>query len=610
MAETASTSTSSETPTSSPAVPTPPSSEPTRFQWTELRNGRAKATYDANPGLKERTDEIAKYLKDEVTPRIMDWEAKGGNKETSRSNYIDAVIYPEIDEKYNIRGDVMGYIIADFKKALPVMLKNFIREAKKDLPTTTTATARDDPSPTNKNPAPRKRSKTALDVFKADHRSNISATAKTKTEGVERKPKDGKELSAFNAVAQEQFEALEEDSKAELGKKAAEMNAKMSEESTADDIQRNQEDLGAVLDKLLRQQIGTGRKQSGEVCFLLRYAFKRPDGTIKFYKLCVTSNRKDTLEGNAGGPEFKDWMVIVEEAEEAPGTSGSSGHDDDEFSMDFSPGVAKAAAASMETAGGEEVAPPLVPADNTTSVVAPVAPTNNITPVTAPIVVAPPVGPADNTTLVAPLAPTNDITPVTTMPVVVAALVAPVGNVTPIAAPLAPTNDITPVTTTPPATTPIIVAAPVVPVGNVTAIAAPADPPAPKRKGRPPKSKPAKPPVKETTNRKRKAENADKDAPPKKKANTATVPTPATRSTRSRPDVAGLKLAEDVLKVPKELKTGRKIGKHFYVLGSKLPSGHTWVSTPEDPFEITEEEVPILKEKKAIILFEYIILTR
>ncbi|KAF7334785.1 hypothetical protein MSAN_02365100 [Mycena sanguinolenta] len=75
-------------------------------------------------------------------------------------------------------------------------------------------------------------------------------------------------------------------------------------------IKRNWANLSS---SFLRKQIGDGSKQAGDVCFFVRYAMKRPDGTVKFKRLSMTKklgqkHRFDAEEDDHSAV-FKTWAL-------------------------------------------------------------------------------------------------------------------------------------------------------------------------------------------------------------------------------------------------------------------------------------------------------------
>ncbi|KAJ6535040.1 hypothetical protein B0H19DRAFT_1271700 [Mycena capillaripes] len=309
----------------------------------------------SHPGLYARKKKIFEYIKTVCMPLLFTWEATKSNAATeklARKDWILQTVYPMVDEKFDISGPD-GFKIADFTQSLVKQMNNQFREMSKSAtqlgaPVPSAATEVNRPPLTVKvTELPRQRKKTALDVFKKEHKIGIRTALATKEEGQkggdeegekasavgdeegdgdgdekrdgeggeggdgeDGKKGKGKSLARWNAVAAKLFEACNADTKAELEGKAADLNAELSQDLTESSLTENQDNLGNWLHTQLTRKIGHGPKQAGDVVFFLRYSMLRADGSLKHMRLSVnkTSNTKTRFEDEEEqGALYKGW---------------------------------------------------------------------------------------------------------------------------------------------------------------------------------------------------------------------------------------------------------------------------------------------------------------
>ncbi|KAJ7922747.1 hypothetical protein B0H13DRAFT_2317219 [Mycena leptocephala] len=283
-----------------------------RHIWSFVRANKKNRQ---DPELAKRSDEITKYLCDVCYPQIAQWEASKGDKDKrTRKDYIEQMIYPDIDEKFDISGP-NGFKIQDFQDTIVQSFKNWIRveRNKGQLPDPAPAVHdADEPAVlVHSGPAPRVRRKTAKDMFRKENKDEISRVAKAENKGAKREVHDGLELTTFGRLLEERWAACSETEKERLEEKARAHNEGLKI-TTEETLAKNQEYLNNHVYDALRRLIGFGPKQAGKCCFFVRTVCVQPDGTIKFRRISIYEGKtkgdfKPVDDGEVTA--FKDWAT-------------------------------------------------------------------------------------------------------------------------------------------------------------------------------------------------------------------------------------------------------------------------------------------------------------
>ncbi|KAJ7710938.1 hypothetical protein B0H17DRAFT_1173664 [Mycena rosella] len=344
---------------------TPPSPTPTASPApdTSVNDDTERPCYNISKKLKNKSDPrrilavaIFKDIQQVHAPAVFQWEQDP--TPVTRKEYVMSVIWPALDFKFAISGPD-GFKVADFQMELK----------KHGLP---------DPIVDDT----RKRTKNPRDIFVAEKHLEITKAAEPLLEGKDRTHNDGLGLKAFQETATKMFDSLDAKELAALGERAAKVN----EDVPDDDIETNQSELSVVVQKALRKTMGDGPGKAGDVCFFVRYAFKRPsDGAVVYKRISVlkpSDKRRFANAQDEEGPEFKAWALsVLLSPEEVPlfvpqapavvlapeqGAQNSAQAAEtvapvgDSETPDFSPALVKAATAQPppRTSNGDGGAPP------------------------------------------------------------------------------------------------------------------------------------------------------------------------------------------------------------------------------------------------------------
>ncbi|KAF7293452.1 hypothetical protein MIND_01122700 [Mycena indigotica] len=303
--------------------------EDSRPLYTIIR--KTKGTTDSERRLRERADTIFNYVKSTSFTQVVEWENAGSKhpnpaitKKMDHKDYIDTVIYPDLDCRFEISGP-NGFRISNFLQALHKTINNFIREARKNngyLPgmqpevdeghTTTPASTTVVPR-VNRLPAriarPATRPKMSVRrIFEEDQKTEIERLTNAKLEGQERAHRDGKDLKARAEAVTELWTNC--DNKEEYEKRAAEENAVREAELTPKQLSLNQSEFGRELSTVVASYFGKHGKQIGDAILFARYAFVDPKtNQIGFKKITVNGFSDEKFGGTT--EEFEAWKTYA-----------------------------------------------------------------------------------------------------------------------------------------------------------------------------------------------------------------------------------------------------------------------------------------------------------
>ncbi|KAF8144830.1 hypothetical protein K438DRAFT_1992392 [Mycena galopus ATCC 62051] len=201
-----------------------------------------------------------------------------------------------------------GYNLGAFKNTLYTTLKNNRNQQPKKKSTSITQPKK----PTNPTTKPPK-GRSAFDKLRERHHAEIQAGADKELVGVERTVQDGKGLAAFNRILNEQWSAVTDEEKAEMGALADENKAKRAAGPTAEDLAVSQANAGDDLHKALKAYIGHDWNQLGNTAFFLRGTYTNANGEVKRFFTTV-GPEEDTLPFLSSDEErnaFRRWAKKV-----------------------------------------------------------------------------------------------------------------------------------------------------------------------------------------------------------------------------------------------------------------------------------------------------------